>query len=342
MIVNPVKMSLKVGLPKKLKWGVAFDKNFEIQNFISAFQLLSKSKIISVYSNDFSEVKDVAEKNGISYFTNDFNEFLKNNFDVIYIADNSENLFQCAKEILVNKNKLLCEKPILLSSQECFELHEIAKLNNSTVVVNYSHRYNPLVQKTKELLAKQALGKIIAISVIYSIDLIPDESFTYKSKLSGKSVLRDIGTQMIDLLRYFGGEIKEVKSFGDNLLYKNTGNDFVNTIMKLENDIYANITISYLSKKPINKIEILGLKGTIILENIFDKKKAATRLTIDLIGEAKMKFRKKVNKTLAMLRNSQKVFLNKENSPTSFYDAAITMKIVEEIERQINSNEKQQ
>lgn len=340
MIVNPVKMSLKVGLPKKLKWGVAFDKNFELQSFFSAFQLLGKSKIISIYSNVLSEAKEIAERNGIANFTDDFNSFLQNDHDVIYLADNSEKLFHHAKEIMTNRKNLICEKPILLSSQECLSLHDFANANHSTVVVNYSHRYNPLVQKTKELISKQVLGKIFSISITYCIDLIPDESFTYKSKLSGKSVLRDLGTQMIDLLRYLAGEVQEVKSYSDNLLYKNTGNDFVNAVIKLENDIYANMTISYLSKKPINKIEILGLNGTITLENIFDKKKAPTRLSIDLIGEAKKKFRKKVNKTLAMLRNSQKVFTGKEISPTSFYDAAMTMKIIEEIEIQNKLSEK--
>ncbi|MCX7876864.1 MAG: Gfo/Idh/MocA family oxidoreductase [Melioribacteraceae bacterium] len=335
MIVKPVKINLKVSFPKKIKWGVAFNKNFEVQSFFSAIQLINKSRVTSIYSNGFNEAKEIAEKNGVSEFTNDLNAFLNNEVDIVYLADNSNEFYKNAKEILEKKKFLLCEKPTSISSNEIEDLIEIAQQKNAKVIINYSHRFNPLVVKAKELIDKQVIGKIHSISASYHIDFLPDESSIYKSKLSGISVLRDLGNQMIDLLQYLGGDIKEIKSFGDKLLYKNPQNDFLISALKFENNFYGNISVSYLSKKPINRIEILGHNGSILIENIFDKKKSPTILTINLFGEAKKVFRKRINKTFIMLKNSQKDFLKNENISPSLFDALKNFKIIEEIEKQI-------
>lgn len=334
MIVNPTKIRISASLPKKLKWGVAFNKNFDVSSFLSVLQLLQRSKLVSVYSNSKIEAKEMAHKYGAVNVFDNFDDFLNSDINVIYYADNSNDFFQFASKILLGDKKLVCERPSSISYEHALELNNLALKNNSILIVNYPHRFHPLVQKVKELLAKQILGKIISISASYNIDFIPDESFYGKSKLSGSGALRDLGTQMIDLLRFFHGEIAEQKSFVDNIVYKSNVEDFVSSLLKFENGSYGNMTVSYLSKKSSNRIEIIGHNGTITLENIFDKKKAPSKLIIDLNGEGKKVFRKRVNKTSLMLRTSQKIFVKKGMSPVTFYDVLMNTKLIEDIEKQ--------
>lgn len=335
MIVKPVNINLRVKLPKKIKWGVAFNKNFDVQSFFSAIQLLTKSKVTSVYSNGFNEAKEIAEKYGVINYFNDINEFLKSDFDIVYLADNSKDFFENATFFINNHKNLLCEKPSAITYNQSLEIEKMISEKELNVIVNYSHRFNPLVIKAKELIEKQVIGKIHSISATYHIDFLPDKSSIYKSKLSGISVLRDLGHQMIDLLQYLGGEIIEVKSFADNLIYKNPQNDFLTASLKFKSNCYGNLSVSYLSKKSVNRIEMLGHNGAIIIENIFDKKKAPTLLTIDLLGEGRKKFRKKVNKTLTMLRNSQKLFLNNKKTTIPFSEVTKNIYLIEQIEKSI-------
>lgn len=332
MIINPVKINLKVKLPQKLKWGVAFNKNFDLQNYLSAIQLLAKSKIVSILCSDVNEAKAIAEKYGIPNYTDDLENFLSNDIDVIYLADNTIDFVKHFEIFLNRKKNIVCEKPLILPYEQLLYLNELIQKNNNQIIVNYSHRFNPLVIKAKELIAKGAVGKIHSISASYHIDFTPDDSSIYKNKLSGISALRDLGHQMLDLLRFLGGEITEVKSYSDKLLYQNTENDFFTASLKYENNYYGNLSVSYLSKKSVNRIEILGYNGSLIIENIFDKKKASTILIIDLFNEAKKVFRKKVNKTFMMLKYSQKVFLKKELLQPDFYEALKNIKIIEQIE----------
>lgn len=335
MIVNPVKINLKVKLPQKIKWGVAFNKNYDVQSFFNALQLLPKGKVTSIYSNGSNEAKEIADKFGILNYYNNLNEFIESEYDYLYLADNTNEFYENIKILLKRNNFILSEKPSAITHEQSQEIEKIIAEKNCNVIINYSHRFNPLVIKAKELIEKQVLGKIHSISATYHIDFLPDESSIYKSKLSGISVLRDLGHQMIDLLRFLGGEIIDVKSFADNLIYKNPQNDFLTASIKYENNCYGNLSLSYLSKKPINRIEILGHNGSIIIQNIFDKKKAPTLLTIDLVGEAKKVFRKRVNKTLMMIKNSQKVFLKNEQSLIPYSEVTKNLYLVDKIEKEI-------
>ena len=61
------------------------------------------------------------------------------------------------------------------------------------------------------------LGKLVSIDVHFNSDFPPDNNFRFKKELSGGGALRDIGTHMIDLLRYFGNEIENIDGVVENL-----------------------------------------------------------------------------------------------------------------------------
>ena len=74
-------------------------------------------------------------------------------------------------------------------------------------VINHLHRLT-VGSKAKELTDKQML--VVSISAITSITHPIIISDLKKNQVVG--VLRDLGSQMIDMLHYFGGEVVEVKA----------------------------------------------------------------------------------------------------------------------------------
>ncbi|NVN96605.1 MAG: gfo/Idh/MocA family oxidoreductase, partial [Bacteroidetes bacterium] len=89
---------------------------------------------------------------------------------------------------------------------------------------------------------------------------------------------------------------------------------------------------SYDCKKTSDSIEIVGYKGTLTIENIFGRKSLTSKLIIDLQGEGKKVFRKRITKYLYIIRSVQKTFIKNEHSVVCAEDALINMKIIEEIE----------
>ena len=205
--------------------------------------------------------------------------------------------------------------------------------NNVLLSINYLHRFHPLVSKAKELIKKFLLGKVVSISANFNINFAPGNNYRFKKELSGGGALRDIGTHMLDLLRYLGGEIDEVKGFMDNVVYKSEVEDFAAGLVKFSNGSYGSFNVTYNTPKAFNRIEVLGYKGCLSIENLIGKKFESSKLVINLDGEAKKSFRRRANKQLYLLRSVQKSFLNNEIPLITGNDGLINLQLMEEFER---------
>ncbi|NJD22915.1 MAG: Gfo/Idh/MocA family oxidoreductase [Melioribacter sp.] len=334
MIKSSTRLTFSSAIPRKLKWGVAGCGNFAENSFLPSLLLAQRSKLVSIYSHDLKRAKSLAMKFGARNSFDDFDAFLASDIDVVYISSvNADHHWQVLKTAKAGKN-ILCERPIALNSAQTEEMIKACKEQNVILMINHLHRFHPLVQKAKELINNQMLGKIVSISATYNIDVSPGDNFRFKKELSGGGVLRDLGGQMIDLLQFFGGNIVDVKAYMDNVVYKSDVEDFASAIVKFEKNGYGYFNISYNTKKAYNRIEILGYNGSLSIENFLGKKNLATKLIIDLQGEGKKMFRKRTNKLLFMIRSVQKTFLKNEPPLITGEDGLKNMLLIEKIEKQ--------
>ncbi|MFI5237212.1 MAG: Gfo/Idh/MocA family protein [Ignavibacteriales bacterium] len=317
---------------KKLKWGVAGCGRFTEHTFIPTMKFLRRSVVNSFYSHNINRAKELAEKSGASGYFDNYDEFLKSDIDSVFIASvNAHHFDQVIKAAEAGKN-ILCEKPLAITSKQSEEMVEACKRNNVYLAVNYLHRLHPHVIKAKELIKNQTIGRFVTVNVSFNIDFPPGNNFRFKKELSGGGALRDLGTHMIDLLRFFGEEISEINGYMDNIIYKSDVEDFASAIVKFENGCYGSFNVSYNTKKAFNRIEILGHTGAISIENFIGVKGVPSKLTIQLDGEAKKSFRKRGNKFLFMMRAIQKSFLKNQPPPVTGEDGLINMKLIEDLE----------
>jgi glucose-fructose oxidoreductase len=318
---------------KKLKWGVAGCGRFSEHTFIPTLKFLRRSTVHSFFSHNLNRAKELAEKSGASGYFDNYNEFLKSDIDCVFVASvNSNHYDQVIKAAEAGKN-ILCEKPLAITSKQAEEMVEACKRNNVFLAVNYVHRLHPHVIKAKELIKNQTIGKLVTVNVSFNLDFPPSNNFRFNKELSGGGALRDLGTHLIDLLRFFSGEISEINGYMDNVIYNYDVEDFVSAIVKFKNGNYGSFNVSYNTKKAFNRIEILGHTGAISIENFIGVKGAPSKLTIQLDGEAKKSFRKRGNKFLFMMRAIQKSFLKNQTPPVTGEDGLINMKLLEELER---------
>ena len=328
----------KIAIPgahrKKLKWGVSGCGSFVEFSFLPQLQLLKRNKLVSVYSSDAERAKYIANRFSALHSFNNFDEFLKSDIDAVYIAGkNSDHYSQVLKAAAAGKH-ILCEKPIALNSEQAQEMVDVCEENKVRFAVDYVIRFHPLVLKAKELVTNQMIGKVVAITINYNIDLPPNDNFRFKKELSGGGALRDIGTHIIDLLRYFGGEVVNIRGFIDNVVYKSEVDDFAAAVVKFEKGGYGQFNVSYNAKKAFNRIEIVGYKGTISIENFIGKRNVSSKLIIDLLGEGKKAFRRRANKLSHMIKSVQHSFMRNEQPFVTGHDGLVNLRIMEELENQ--------
>lgn len=323
----------KIYRGKKLKWGIAGCGRFAENSILPAMRLVRKSTVESLYSRDINRAKSLAQKFGVRGFFDNYDNFLNSDIDAVFIAsENSRHYEQVIKAAKAGKH-ILCEKPIALTSEQAEEMIKICKENDVLFAVNYVHRFHPLVIKAKELLTDQKLGKLVSVDVHFNFDFPPDNNFRFKKHLSGGGALRDVGTHMIDLLRFFGGEIESIDGYVDNLIYKSEVDDFAIGIVKFVKGGYGTFNVSFNNKKAFNRIEILCHKGAIAVDNLIGKKILAPKLTILKDDETKKSFRKRGNKMVFVLKSIQKSFLKRQVPFTTGEDGLINLRLMEELER---------
>lgn len=317
---------------KKIKWGAAGCGRFTEFSFIPALEFLRKSTINSVYSGTAARAKQVADKYGIPRHFDNYDEFLKSDINAVYIGSiNSNHYEQVVKAAEAGKN-ILCEKPLAMTSAQAEEMVKVCEKNNVHLAVNYVHRFHPLIIKAKEILDSQMLGKLTSINLNFNIDIPPTNNFRFDPKLSGGGALRDLGTHMIDLMRFFGGEIENINGVIDNVVYKSDVEDFSAAILKFKNSGYGTFCVSFSNKKGFNRIEILGHKGGVSIDNLIGKRNVSSKLTILIDGEAKKAFRKRGNKVVYLLRSIQNSFLKNEKPKVTGFDGYVNLKLMEELE----------
>lgn len=319
---------------KKLKWGVSGCGNFAETTFIPTLLQLKKNVLTSVYSSDIKRAKNIANKFTIPTHFDDYKKFLEQDFNILYIGSaNNDHHWQVIEAAKAGKH-ILCEKPLALNSVEAEEMVKTCNDNNVFLTINYVHRFHPLCIKAKEFIDRSLIGSIVTISVTFNIDYEPNNNFRFDIRQSGGGAFRDLGTHMIDLLRYFGGEINDIRGFIDNVVYKSEVDDFAAGVVKFEKGGYGYLNVSYNSKNSFNRIEIIGSKGSISIENIIGAKKSHGKLTIDLIGEARKAFRKRAIKQKFALRSIQKSILSNTQPQVTGHDGLVNMQIMEKLEKQ--------
>jgi len=334
MINSRSRLKFKSPIPRRLRWGVAGCGNFAEHYFLPALQLAQRSKLVSVFSHDIKRAKNIASKFSAPKAFDDYDLFLSSDIDTVYISGkNSDHYSQIIKAAKAGKN-ILCERPLALRSSQVEEIIKVCKEEKVKLLIDYLHRFHPLVQKAKELINKNMIGKIISISASYNIDLSPSDNFRFNKDDSGGGVLRDLGSLIIDMLRYFGGEIIDVKAYMDNVIYKSNVEDFASAIVKFEKGGYGYFNVSYNAKKAFNRVEIMGCNGSITIENSQLKRNQSTKLVIDLENEGRKVFRKRANRLSFLLRSTQKTFLKHEPPVVTGEDDLVNMMLIEKIEKQ--------
>ncbi len=325
---------------RKLKWGAAGCGHFTEHSFIPTLHLLRKSTLNSVFSNDKKRAKFIAEKFGVPGWFADYDEFLKSEIDAVYIGSaNADHYEQVLKAAKAGKH-ILCDKPLSITAAQAEEMVKACEENKVQFAVNYTYRFHPLTIKAKEFLRRQLLGKIVSINASFNIDLPPSSNFRFNKQKSGGGALRDIGTHMIDLLRFLGGEIVSIDGVIDDIVYKSEVDDFAAGIVKFRESGYGYFNVSFNNKKAFNRIDLLGHKGALSIDHLIGARNATSKLTILLEGEAKKAFRKRGNKFLNLLRSVQNSILKNEAPLVTGYDGYINMKLMEELEAKCLTNQK--
>ena len=109
---------------------------------------------------------------------------------------------------------ILCEKPLSLTTEQAKEMYLTAKENNVKTLVAFNYRSTPAVQLAKKYIQEGAIGDILDFRGTYLQDWSADPnsplSWRFQKNICGSGALGDIGTHVVDMLRFLVGDFDSV------------------------------------------------------------------------------------------------------------------------------------
>ncbi len=121
---------------------------------------------------------------------------------------------------LTSGKHVLCEKPLARTPEECRTILEAAEQGGRFLATGFNYRFYPSIRKARSLLDAGVIGQLDHIRS-YSGYSATDHNhpWLHDAEMMGGGALRDNGIHLIDLTRYFLGEVAEVKGFASDSVW---------------------------------------------------------------------------------------------------------------------------
>jgi len=119
---------------------------------------------------------------------------------------------------------VLCEKPLARSGEESRIIVEAARRAGRLIATGFNYRFYPSIVKAREVLDAGLIGRLDHIRSYAGYSATEhSQAWLHDAAVMGGGVLRDNGIHLIDLTRYFLGEVAEVTGFTSGAVWQFEG-----------------------------------------------------------------------------------------------------------------------
>jgi predicted dehydrogenase len=129
--------------------------------------------------------------------------------DIVIVATTHKDLVPTAIKVVEHKKHVLIEKPGSLNFDAIAELEQIVLASDVKVHVGFNHRFHPAILKAKEIIDSDQYGDLLWVRARYGHGgrFGYENEWRAKREISGGGELVDQGSHLIDLTRYFVGDV---------------------------------------------------------------------------------------------------------------------------------------
>ena len=270
-----IKKKLKVGIAG---YGVVGKRRKECVDRHSDLQM------VGICDRTFTSSR--REVDGLRFYNN-YKHLLEEDLDILFVCLTNEVAPEVTIAGLESGLHVFCEKPPSRSVEDIAKVIQI-EMNHPELKLMYgfNHRYHESVVEAFRIIQSKELGKVINLRGVYGksqLITFNQSNWRTKRKIAGGGVLLDQGIHMVDLMRLFAGEFKEVHSFVCNNHWNYDVEDNAYAIMKTKSGVVAMLNSSATQWRHSFHLDINLEKGSLILGGILSGSKSYGAETLTIV-----------------------------------------------------------
>ena len=281
-------------------------------------------ELVGVADKDPSRARAVAEAYGTRAYT-DYRDLLREGVDAVSIAVPTTLHRIVALDFIKSGVHVLVEKPIAATYSEAMDMVREAREHGVILMVGHIERFNPAVQKFRELIERGMLGRPLVLTARRVGPLPP--------QIRDVGVTIDLAIHDVDVIHYVTGrEIRGMTIRGGSALHPMNHEDYTVILMELEDGILGVIEANWLTPYKLRRLYATGDKAvaeldyiqqTLVLHN--------SEFTINVKVEKSEPLKNELRHFIECVRDNKKPLIDGE-------EAAGIIKMVEEaLERGLRS-----
>jgi len=248
---------------------------------------LQKARLVAV-ADLSKKSRSLAKAAGVREVYDNYEKLLQNPaIDCVIISVPNFLHADCAIKAAEYGKHMLIEKPLARNVEEGKQIVSKVKKNGIKAMIGYPLRFSQFAKLKKEI-NSGCLGDVVSCLATHasygplyhriansheqtSVPL-PVPSWWFEPKLTGGGALIDLGSHMINLLRWFFGDdvsiVKTVLGHRFNMPFEDVALCFI----KFKQGTFAIVNTGWYSLKPVTKVELFGVANTVSMSIDYKKK----------------------------------------------------------------------
>jgi len=203
---------------KVLRLGLVGAGNNAAHHHLPAYRTIPGVEVAACCATTLERAEAGARRMEIPHAYSDVTRMIREAaLDAVCICSTNDAHYRNTLDALTAGAHVLCEKPMALDSQEAQEMCAAAHAAGRVAMVAFTYRFAPAAAMAKELIVGGTLGRIFALQATYVSAYLAELAAVVEKpwKLrrgQGGGVLRDLGSHLIDLTRWWLGEVRRVSA----------------------------------------------------------------------------------------------------------------------------------
>ncbi|MEC0227374.1 Gfo/Idh/MocA family protein [Paenibacillus alba] len=237
---------------------------------IEAIREIEDASLTYVSSRNEAKVKAIAEQEDCLWTTNYHELIQSTDVDIVCVTTSSGSHARIGLDVLKAGKHLVLEKPIAMTTHDAAELVRTAQERGVTLSVISQRRFETQHQAVKRVLDEGALGKLLLVETSLSFSRTQDyyDTADWRGTIAEDGgVLMNQGIHTLDLLLWFGGEVRTVFGKIATQTHDIEAEDLGLALLQFKNGAFGTIMASTSIQPGFPAtLNLYGEKGTIKLE----------------------------------------------------------------------------
>lgn len=189
--------------------------------------------------------------------------------DAIVVATVNSSLASITRAAVLARKHVLCEKPFANSVEEASMVAD-AVTPQQVVKIGFNHRYHPAIALAHRLMSEGAIGDPISVRGAYGHGGREGYANEWRADrtLSGGGELIDQGVHLVDLSRWFLGELNVVAGVIGTWFWPVQVEDNAFALLATPDGRVASLHASWTQWRNLFRFEVIGRNGLLTVEGL--------------------------------------------------------------------------